>query len=177
MGRSSFLLSPGANRPVRIPGPAPAGCCSPAGRCSSSTTPVATPVPGFETTIVITVCSPIKTFSGADISRASFGRVAMVRAVASAPKWTVATLPISPSAMGIICISTADSSPGRSVPMVQRISPCGPCDARGVVPSNFVPLGTWSRISTCAAGIGPVLRTAILNTAGLPTWISLGANF
>ena len=130
---------------------------------------MATPVPGFETTIVITTCSPMSTFSAADISRASFGLVEIVRADASAPKWTVATLPTSPSAMGMSSISTDDSSPGRSVPMVQTISPRGPCDALGVVPSNFVPLGVWSRISTWPAGIEPVLRTAILNTAGLPT--------
>ena len=100
-----------------------------------------------------------------------------MRAEASAPKWTVATLPISPSAVGISCISTIASSPGRIVPSVQTNSPRAPRLACGVVPSSRVPRGTWSRTSTSQAGTGPVLRTVTRNVAGLPTWISFGADF
>jgi len=47
--RSSFLLSPGRNAPISYSNSLPAGCCRPAGKCSSKTTPVATPLPGFVT--------------------------------------------------------------------------------------------------------------------------------
>ena len=49
----------------------------------------------------------------------------------SASKRTVATLPISPSAVGMSCISTAVCSPGLMVPSDQISSPCGPLRGLG----------------------------------------------
>ena len=79
---------------------------------------------------------------GAVVSTTSFGRVTIDRAVASAWKRTVATLPTSPSSVGMICISTDVPPPGLSVPNDQTSSPRGPCDAGGAVPSRRVPRGT-----------------------------------
>ena len=56
---------------------------------SSNTTPVAMPVPGLETVIVNTARSPMSTLLwllGVVAWTTSCGRVAMVRAEASAPK-------------------------------------------------------------------------------------------
>ena len=81
---------------------------------------------------------------GAATLTANCGRVATARAEASVAKRTVATLPISPSATGIRCISTVTSSPGLTVPSSQTMSPVGPRAGRGRVSINCVPRGTWS---------------------------------
>ena len=72
------------------------------------------------------------------------GRVTIDRAVASAWKRTLATLPTSPSSVGIICISADVSPPGLIVPSDHTSSPPAPCDAGGAVPSRRVPRGTRS---------------------------------
>ena len=110
--------------------------------CSASTTPVATPLPGFDTVKVSSVSSPTSTRLAPVVSTTSFGRVTIDRAVASAWKRTVATLPTSPSSVGMICISTDVPPPGLSVPNDQTSSPRGPCEAGGAVPSRRVPRGT-----------------------------------
>ena len=71
----------------------------------------------------------------------SLGRVTIERAVATVRKRTAATLPTSPSSVGMICISTVVSPPGLSVPSDQTNSPLGPCEAVGEVPSSRVPRG------------------------------------
>jgi len=111
--------------------------------------------------MVSVALSPKSTRSGPTVSTTSCGRVAVVRAEASAPNWTVATLPISPSTMGINCISTVNCWPGRIVPSVHTTSPRAPRLAWGLVPSNRAPLGTMSRTSTEPATVWPTLRTVI----------------
>ena len=135
-------------------------------------------MPGLLTVITRFTGSPTSTCLGVWASITSSGLVATVRAEAWALKWTLATLPISPSSMGITCSSTLRSSPGGIVPSDQTSSPpWTPCDACGLVLTNRVPLGISSWISTPCAAIWPALRTLILNVAGLPTWISAGAVF
>ena len=67
------------------------------GRKPSSTTPVATPVPGLVIVSVTCTSRPMSTGAGGVHSIRRSGFVARERTEASARKLTLATLPISPS--------------------------------------------------------------------------------
>ena len=92
----------------------------------SRTTPVATPVPGLVIVIGIWISLPMSTGWGGTASIRRSGLVARERADASARKVTLATLPTSPSTIGITSIATRAWPPGGRVPSIQTMSPVGP---------------------------------------------------
>ena len=172
--RSITRDSPGRSCPMSNSSSRPALCVTPSGNAPSSTTPVATPVPGFEILIESWISLPISTGLGADASRRMSGFVARDRTDASARNVTLAMLPTSPSATGITSIATRASAPGGMAPMAQMSSPDGVAAesdepspfvgagvAGGDVAISVVPVGTVSRSVTLCAGALPTLRTRI----------------
>ena len=153
----------------------------------SRTTPVATPLPGFEIVIVSRESRPTRTGAGGSAVSLRAARVARARTDASARKLTLATLPTSPSCIGIKSRATRACPPGGSVPSCQTrslevpgasASPgAGVGAAGGVVATSAVPNGTESRRTTSLAVALPTFRTRISNRAVFPTWISRGPRF
>ena len=175
--RSRRRLSPGRRSPTVYSNSLPAGCCTPAGRWASTTTPLATPVPGLETVIASFMWLPTSTrlvAGGLDHQlrlrregprrrrRRRSGRWPRCR---SRPRQSASTAP-GPPIVG--------RAGGRPAPdqLAMRSAAAG-----GAVSSSRVPRGIWSRTSTLPAVACPLLRTVMRKVAGLPTWTSRGQVF
>ena len=136
--------SPGLSPPTSNSSSVPAGCCSPGGTRSASTTPAAVPLPGLLKQIASVTSPPIMTCFGAETCRASCGFVASVCGDLAGPEGDAGDAADFPLGDGHQLKLCGNLLIRIQVPSDQISSPCGPCVAAGFVETSCVPLGISS---------------------------------